>query len=72
MMILKLVIPVTNKLSLCDAHFRLYNLNWFSPEFVAQEGVYEVFGFYNLKRKNKERALQSELLIVFILYNPNR
>lgn len=37
-------------------HFRLYNFDWFSPEFVAQEGVYEVFGIFYIPKKKKKQG----------------
>jgi len=51
-MILKILLLQTCSIFVM-LHFRLYNLNWFSLEFVSQERVYEVFGFYNPKKKTR-------------------
>lgn len=65
-MVLELIIPNTNRLSLCLdtvqiivlTRFKLYNLNWFFHEFMAQEGVYEVLEFYNPKQTRKTPCLK--------------
>jgi len=47
-------------------HFRLYNFNWFSPEFMAQERVYEVFRFYNPKKQGTCPTIQTTYCVQIV------
>jgi len=51
-MVLKLVIHMLQTSSVFVLlQIGLYNPNWFFIEFLAQEGVHEVFGFCNREKK---------------------